>query len=270
MSSRKISSVRRAAFKDRSRRSVPPVRQQNRERKAALERELKLVDQLMTDAQTIRLVEQQSRLPRQPMSVWTDFDHLWDYTELTSSRLPKWEDLTEFMKLFLGFDIGMEFRTGYSFTSHILPTLVTRWKSSTTGLAANIEQKLRRALDGKGIAAIPFCYVIETRTRSGKSVAKPHLHGYCICDDPLDATRFKMALEQAFNPGLRLLGRRHAVEIDPSYDYRGKEFIGRAHWVKYFTKNVDRWDVILGKRRIYISRSLTRMVRNAWGIRRED
>lgn len=224
----------------------------------------------MTDAQTIRLVEQHSSLPRQPMSVWTDFDHLWDYTELTSCRLPKWEDLTEFMKLFLGFDIGMEFRSGYSFTSHILPSLVIRWKSSKTGMVANIEQKLRRALDDEGIAKIPFCYVIETRTRSGKSAAKPHLHGYCICDNPLDATRFKVALEHAFNPRLRLLGNRHAVEVEPSYDRGGKEFVGRAQWVKYFTKNVDRWDAILGKRRLYISRSLIRMIRDAWAIRREE
>lgn len=246
------------------------MRQQNTERKLALERELKLVELLMTDAQTIRLVEQQSNLPRQPMSVWTDFDHLKDFTELDSTRLLKWENLTEFMKLFLGFDIGMEFRIGYSFTSHILPGLVTRWKSSATGLVANIEQKLRRALDDEEIAAIPFCYVIETRTRSGKAVAKPHLHGYCLCDDPLDATRFKMALEHAFNPGLQRIGKRHAVEVEPAYDYGGKEFVGRAHWVKYFTKNVDRWDAILGRRRLYISRSLTRMIRDAWGIRREE
>lgn len=224
----------------------------------------------MTDAQTIRFVELQSHLPRQPMSVWTDFDHLWDFTELTSDRLPKWEKLTEFMKLFLGFDIGMEFRIGYSFTSHILPSLVTRWKSSKTGLVANIEQKLRRALDDAGLAKIPFCYVIETRTRSGKSAAKPHLHGYCICDDPLDATRFKKALEQAFNPGLLGLGKRQAVEVKPSYDLGGKEFVGRAQWVKYFTKNVDRWDAILGKRRLYISRSLLQLIRDAWGIRREE
>ena len=79
-----------------------------------------------------------------------------------------------------------------------------------------------------------------------------------------------MALEQAFNPGLRLLGKRHAVEVDPSYEHRGKEFVGRAQWVKYFTKNVARWDAILGKRRLYISRSLIRMIRDAWSIRREE
>jgi hypothetical protein len=270
MSVRKISAVRRSNFKGRTRRAIPALNQQKRERKLALERELKLVENLMKDAQTRRLVELRSRLPRQPMTVWTDFDQTWDYTELGPDNLPEWEKLTEFMKLFIGFDIGMEFNSGYSFTAHILPSLVTRWSPSKTGLMANIRQNLRREMDKQGIRKLPFCLVVETRTRSGKSRTKPHLHGYCICDDALDATRFKVALEQAFNPGLRLLGRRHPVEVEPSYDHRGKEFIGRAVWVKYFTKNVDRWEAILGRRRVFISRSLVQMIRDAWAIRREE
>lgn len=204
------------------------------------------------------------------MTVWSDFDQLWDYTEVAPYHLPKWENLTEFMKLFIGFDIGMEFNSGYSFTAHILPSLIARWKASKTGLLANIEQRLRRELASADLPKIAFCYVIETRTRSGKSSSKPHLHGYCICEDPMDATRFKIALERAFNPDLRRLGKRHAVLVEPSYDQGGEEFIGRTQWVKYFTKNVDRWDAILGKRRLYMSRSLLQMIRDAWGIRREE
>jgi hypothetical protein len=229
-----------------------------------------MVEKLMMDAQTRRLFEIRARQPRQPMTVWTDFDQTWDYTELGPNNLPEWEKLTEFMKLFIGFDIGMEFNSGYSFTAHILPGLVTRWSSSKTGLMANIRQNLRREMDNQGITKLAFCFVVETRTRSGKSRTKPHLHGYCICDDTLDATRFKVALEQAFNPGLRLLGKRHAVELEPSYDHGGAEFIGRVVWVKYFTKNVDRWEAILGHRRLFISRSLLQMIRDAWGIRREE
>lgn len=224
----------------------------------------------MKDAQTRKVIEGKVGLPRAPMSVWTDSDHSWDYTELAPSRLPHWVDLTEFMKLFIGFDIGMEFNSGYSFTAHILPSLVDRWKSSQTGLMANIEQKLRRSLNKEGLGKSSFCYVVETRTRSGKSSSKPHLHGYCVCDDPVDATRFKVALEQAFNPGLRRLGKRHAILVEPSYDQGGKEFIGRAHWVNYFTKNVERWDTILGKRRLFMSSPLKGMVRDAWAIRREE
>lgn len=270
MSVRKISAVRRLDFKGRPRRSIPPLNQQKRERKLALEGEFKLVEHLMKDAQTRRLVEHRARLPRQPMTVWTDFDQTWDYTELSANDLPQWEEITEFMKLFIGFDIGMEFRSGYSFTAHILPSLLSRWTASKTGLMANIRQKLRREMDKQGIPALPFCLVVETRTRSSKSRNKPHLHGYCICDDAMDSTRLKVALEGAFNPGLKLLGKRHAVEVEPSYDNRGEEFIGRAQWVKYFTKNAGRWDSILGKRRLYISRPLIRMIRNAWAVRCEE
>jgi len=270
LSSHKISAAQRSAFKGRSRRSIPPLNRQKRERKVALAREAAIIQALMKDGQTRRLHESRIGLPRQPMTVWSDFDHLGDYTELAPYHLPKWENLTEFMKLFVGFDIGMEFNSGYSFTAHILPSLVSRWKGSKTGLLANIEQKLRRELASAGLSKIPFCYVIETRSRSGKSSTKPHLHGYCICEDPKDATRFKLALERAFNPDLRLLGKRHAVLVEASYDYGGEEFIGRVQWVNYFTKNVDRWDAILGKRRLYMSRSLLQMVRDAWGVRRED
>jgi hypothetical protein len=204
------------------------------------------------------------------MSVWSDFDHFQDYTELTPDHLPRWESLTEFMKLFIGYDIGMEFSSGYSFTAHILPVLVAKWKSGRSGLGPNIEQTLRRQLDATGLRGVPFCYVIETRSRSGKSATKPHLHGYCLCEDPDEAARFELALEQALHPDVPLLGTRRPVRLEPSYDLGNAEFIGRAHWVKYFTKNVDQWEAILGKRRLYMSRTLLQMVREAWAIRREE
>lgn len=257
------------SYKGRSRRKIPPLRQQNAERKAAIERELKLVDLLMVDAQTIVLVERRSHLSPQPMSVWANYDHLWDYTELTPSRLPPWEALTEFMKLFIGFDVGMEFSSSYSFTSHIAPTLLDRWKVSKRGLVDNIEQNVRRHLERQGIKDIPFCYVIETRSKSGKSQTAPHLHGYCLCDSAIDATRFKVAVEKALNLGLTKKGTRDTVEVKRSYDSK-QEFIGRALWVEYFTKNAGRWNSLLGRRRVYISHSLRRMARDAWAIRREE
>ena len=230
---------------------------------------MKLVETLMSDSQTRRAVQSRVGIPRNPITVWTDFDQTWDYTDLSPDQLPHWENLTEFIKMFIGFDIGMEFRTGYSFTSHILPSFVAKWTASKMGLIDSIEQRLRRELVKDGISKLPFCYVVETKTRSGSSRTRPHIHGYCICDDPLDSTRFAVAMERGFNPGLRLIGKRKAVKVEQSYDHRGEEFIGRDHWVKYFIKNVDRWDVILGKRRLYISRSLVRMIRDAWGIRCE-
>lgn len=234
-----------------------------------MDRELKLVELLMTDAQTIRLVERRSHLPHQPMSVWANYDHLWDYTELVPARLPEWEELTEFMKLFIGFDMGMEFSCGFSFTSLIAPEILDRWKVSKRGLVDNIEQAVRRNLSKQGLKGLPFCYVIETRSRSGKSHTAPHLHGYCLCDSPIDATRFKVALERALNLGLVKRGKRDTVDVEPSYDSK-QEFIGRVVWVRYFTKNASRWNSLLGRRRVYISHSLRRIARDAWGVRREE
>lgn len=173
------------------------------------------------------------------------------------------------MKLFIGFDVGMEFMGGYSFTSLIDPKLSDRWKGSKRGLVDNIEQNVRRSLDRQGLKDIPFCYVVETRTRSGKSYSQPHLHGYCLCETPLDATRFKVALEKGLNIGEPKRGKRDTVEVEASYD-SNEEFCGRAVWVKYFTKNAGRWHPLLGRRRVYISHSLRRMARDAWGIRREE
>jgi hypothetical protein len=269
LSPRKISAVQRAAFKGRPRRAIPPVNRQKRERKAALDQEFELVEKLMHDASIRRAVESFDGLPREPMTVWTDSDHTWVLTELDPKRLPKWEDLTEFMKLFIGFDVGMEFMGGYSFTSLIAPELLDRWKTSRSGLVDNIEQNVRRNLDRQGIKDIPLCYVVETRSRSGKSYTEPHLHGYCLCETPLDATRLKVALEKGLNLGVTKRGTRDTVEVERSYDSK-EEFIGRAVWVKYFTKNAGRWHSLLGRRRVYMSRSLTRLVRDAWGIRREE
>lgn len=269
LSLRKISAVQRAAFPGRTRRSIPPINELKRHRKAALTREFQLVETMMIDASARRAVERFEHLPREPMTVWTDSDQSWPFTKLAPGDLPPWANLTEFMKLFIGFDVGMEFLGCFSFTSLIAPQLVNRWKTSKGGLVDNIEQNVRRNLGKQGIKEIPFCYVIETRARSGKSYSQPHIHGYCLCDTPLDATRLKVALEKGLNLGQLKRGKRDTVEIEPSYD-ANEEFIGRSVWVKYFTKNVGRWHALLGHRRVFMSHSLRRMVRDAWSIKREE
>ena len=126
MSLRKISATRRIDYAGRSRRSVPPVNRLKRERQEALERELKLIAALMRDAKIRRSFEIGAGVPREPMSVWTENDQTAPHTELAPTHLPEWEDITEFMKMFLGFDIGMEFRSAYSFTAHIVPSILDR------------------------------------------------------------------------------------------------------------------------------------------------
>lgn len=207
--------------------------------------------------------------PIEPMSVWQDSDHSSSATELGPNLYPRWEECTEALKMFIAFDVGMELGCGYSFTAHIAPDLVTSWSSGSLSLMGNIEQRLRRRLKAQGLSKLAFCYVVETRTKWGRSRTRPHLHGFLLAETPLDPTRFKVALEQALNPTLLRHGRKGEVEVVPSYDWK-EEFLGRARWVSYFTKNVSIWDQRLGKRRVYMSHELIRLAREAWALRREE
>lgn len=223
----------------------------------------------MGDAMVRRAFEAGSGAPRTPMSVWLDSDQSWFHTQLGPSHLPNWETLTEAMKMFVGFDVGMELGTAYTFSAHIEPALIARWPQSPQGLMSNVEQRLRRALREQGLGDLPFCYIVETRTRSGRSSTRPHLHGYLIADDPVSTTNFKVALERALHPDLKKRGRSRATKIARAFDL-GQEFTGRGRWVSYMIKNIDRWDARLGKRRVFISRSLIDIARLAWKARRSE
>lgn len=268
MSSRKISPRRRSDYK-RPRRSIPPVNQQKRELKAALEQERQLVETLMRDAQVRRSFDRGMGNLREPMSVWADSDHSWAFTELGPKHLPTWEKLTEAMKMFIGFDAAMEFGSCYTFTAHIDPGLIGSWTATTHGFMANVEQRLRRALARQGLRDLPYCYLVETRSRSGRSSTRPHLHGFCVAEHATTATRFKVALEGALHPDLARQGRRRAIQIKAGADWK-EEFVGRGRWVSYMTKNIDRWDARLGKRRVFMSRTFVEIARLAWSVRRED
>lgn len=207
------------------------------------------------------------------MSVWTDSDQSSRHTELCPKHLPKWHKLSESLKMFIAFDLGMEHRVSYSFTAHMDPGLLVSWTAGGSDLMANVEQRLRRALKAQGISSLPFAYVVETRSKRRKSPSRPHLHGLVICEDINDATRFKVALEQALLPLLTWRGRGRAVEVELSFDkevhLRG-EFVGRPIWVGYMIKNAQRYDKRLGKRRVFMSQSLTQLVRESWALRREE
>ena len=203
------------------------------------------------------------------MSVWQDSDHSWNQTELAPNHLPSWESLTELMKMFVAFDLGMEFQECYTFSAHIDPGLVASWVGGSHGLMANVRQRLSRALKQADMKEAAFCYVVETRTRSGRSTTRPHLHGFVIAVDPVLATKFKVTLERALHPSLKRLGRSRAVFMKRGHD-NGVEFMRRGTWVSYMAKNAQRWDERLGKRRVYFSRTFTDLARLAWASRRGE
>lgn len=203
------------------------------------------------------------------MSVWHDSDHSWAHTELAPKHLPTWEYLTEAMKMFVGFDVGMELQQCYTFTAHIAPALMVQWTSMNHGFMKNVQQRLARALKAADLQELPYTYLVESRTRSGRSTTRPHLHGFIIADTPTIATQFQTALEQAFHPDLKRLRRTREIQVKRGYDFDG-EFLGRGRWVSYVTKNADRWDARLGKRRVHFSRAFTDLARLAWDTRRMD
>lgn len=205
----------------------------------------------------------------EPMSVWQDSDHSWVATELGPNHYPRWEECTEAMKMFIAFDAGMEMGIAYSFTAHIDPGLTALWTAGSSSIMSNTEQRLRRRLKAQGLAKLAYCYVVETRTKRGRSRTRPHLHGFLIAESLLDPTRFKVALEQALNPSLTRQGRGREIVIERSYDWK-TQFVGRSRWVSYLTKNVGIWDQRLGKRRVYMSHELIRIAREAWALRREE
>lgn len=267
MSARKISPRRLSDFK-KPRRAKPPINRQKRELKEALERETQLISTLMRDAQIRRAFERGNGMPREPMSVWGDSDQSIEHTELAPKDLPHWDTLTERMKMFLAFDAAMELRACYTFTAHIDDGIIQRWLKGSRGLMVNADQRLKRQLIKQNISGLAFCYMMETRTKSGRSATRPHLHGFLVAETPVCAPLFKVALEQAFHPAMTRSGKkRRSIMVKPGYDYV-EEFIGRERWVFYITKNIDRWDARLGKRRVFISHSMTDLARLAWSARR--
>lgn len=223
----------------------------------------------MRDAEIRTAIANGHGVPIEPMSVWHDSDHSWSLTELAPKHLPEWETVTEAMKMFIAFDVGRELNNCFAFTSHIHHGIRARWDAAGSDYMVNVEQRLRRKLKVLGIADLAYCYVIETRTKSGRSQTRPHLHGFCIVDEPLMATKLHLSLEAAFNPDITKKGRQREIEVKPAYDWNN-EFIGRDRWVSYFIKNVNRWDRRLGKRRVFMSHSMIRLAREAWACRREE
>jgi hypothetical protein len=265
----KISAVRRRDFSC-CRRAIPPLNDLKQERKSVAADERVLMGKLLTDDETRRRIRARYGEVGHPTSVWNDCDQTWDHTNLVSYELPEWRDLSERMKMFLGFDLGMELGWCFSFTANLSPRFLEKWESNGSGFMANIDQRLRRELKKLDLGKLPFCYVVETRTRSGKSRCKPHLHGIAICDDPLKATKLKVALERAFAGDLKRDRQRRAVKVDRGYSCWNLGVEGRVRWVEYITKNVHLYDERLGSRRVYISHSYNALACKAWAIRREE
>lgn len=268
MSVRKISASRLSDYSG-PRRLKPRLNAQKAERLSLFAGEESCLAALFHDDDQRAAISAGLGEPREPMSVWVDSDQSYSETLLQPCELPAWEALTERMKLFVGYDAAMEFGWAYSFTANIAPELVETWRAEGSDFLDCIKLRLYRAMKKKSIVHLPRCFVVEARTKSGKTRNKPHIHGVVMCDNPVDATRFKVALEDAFADHLGSRKRRRAVKVERSYAKRGTA-MGRFQWISYITKNTHLYDARFGKRRVYVSRSFNQIARHAWAVRRDD
>lgn len=132
------------------------------------------------------------------------------------------------------------------------------------------------ALDGQGLTNLEYAFVLESRTRRGSSRTALHLHGFFLAQDPMVATKFKVAMERAI--AVHPQGRAAAgikaksgpeVQVELVYDLPDGNPYGRGRWASYSAKNATRWDARF-RRRIYMSRSATQTTREFWVLVRED
>lgn len=113
-----------------------------------------------------------------------NFDHTSSsLTELNPRELPKWRDVGEYLKFHLLFQVALD-DGGYSFTARVRPDLENKWKAERRDPMDRIYRETRKALEARGLADLEYCYVVETRSRSGNSRTPMHLHGF-MREEPL-------------------------------------------------------------------------------------
>jgi len=268
MSSKKIS-PRRLSDLTGPRRKKPPVRTQAQWLAEAMKREHEVVQTLVNDKVSREDHLQRLGLPVDPMLVWTDFDRTHEFTSTNSNHLPAWKDLTEYMKLQIGFMVALGLG-GYSFSSDIHPAHLAKWVARGS-VTTQILKRLKEEAAKQGLNALSFAYLIETRSRSGKSRSKIHLHGYVVPNTSLDITRFKVATEKAFHHarGAKPL-KSDAWDEKPAYDVDTGDGRGWGRWVSYLAKNVRRYDARIKGRRVYISRAMNQAAQEFWSLLREE
>jgi hypothetical protein len=272
-STKKLTVYRRSQFPG-PRRKKPPVRALNRAIRERVDQEHDLIQTLIRDADVRKmLLVGQSGKP-EPFTVWNDFDHPQDATELSTSDLPRWEDIGEFLKFHLLFQVALD-DGGYSFTVRVRPDLEAKWKRERRDPMERITREARQALEARGLQDLEYCYVVEARTKRG-SRSNLHLHGFLLARDPMVATKFKVAMEKAI--AVHPMGRRAAgiapksgpeVDIERSYDVIDDSKHGRGRWAGYLAKHAHRHDPRF-RRRIFMSRTATQTAREFWALIREE
>ncbi len=252
------------------RRSHPPVRALNWQLKETIQREKALLDAIVHDARFRAAAATGMGVQLDSLGVFLDFDHIPLGTLLSSTHLPAWITLSEYMKAHIGFQLGRCFGC-YSFTVNVHKDLEARWTRDGRDHADRIQRRLRLELDRAGLTDLPYFYILEGRTRHGKSRTGLHLHGYFVTEDPIVAAQLKPIFERALRRDDRrqIVHKRTGIHIEPSYDVVDG-LRGPGRWVSYVTKNAFRPDRRLARRRSFMSQPLTQLAREFWAMISEE
>lgn len=274
-SDKKLTTFRKSQFGG-PRRKKPKVRELNRQVRERISIEHDLVQRLVGDADVRAAVLRGMKRRIKPFTVWTDFDHTSGaLTKINPRELPPWKDVGEYLKFHLLFQVALD-AGGYSFTVRVRPDLEEKWKGEGRNAMDRIRRETRKALEWQGLNNLEYCYVVETRSRSGTSRSRMHLHGFFLAEDAMAATRFKVAMEKAIavHPKGRAAAGTPAksgpeVDVEPVYDVEDNSGHGRGRWASYMAKNATRWDQRF-TRRIYMSQTATQTAREFWSLIREE
>lgn len=246
----------------------------NRAVKSGIEEGHDLIQKVIADADARADLMRACGMAIEPFAVWNDFDHFYTTTNYKPTDLPRWVELNEYIKLHLLFQVALD-GGGHSFTAKVRPDLEARWIADKRDPMDRIKRATAKALQAHGLAELEYCYIVETRTKGGSRTGI-HLHGFLLAQDPLVATRFKVAMEQAI--GAHPKGRAAAgikarsgaaVKVEQAYDVVDGSKWGRGRWPGYLAKQATRWDARF-KRRLFVSRTATQTVRDFWALLREE
>lgn len=274
-STNKLRHFQRSDFRG-PRRGKPGVRALNLAIRDQVDREHELVQLLAADALFRESQLATGRYAPDPLVVWHDFDQFRDHTNISSEHLPAWTKVGEFLKLHLLLRACLIYG-GYSLTARVRPDLQAKWIAEGRLAGDRIHKLIANALSEKKLTCLPLCYVIEGRGRRGRGQTSLHIHGVVQIDNPLDATRLKVALEQALSlhPKGRVAAgvpKKSGVEVllEPIFEGGSPSEGTAGKWAGYFAKNAVRADKRLGSKKTFISQEGRRLARELWSFMRGE
>lgn len=260
----------------RTRHAIPKSKQKNggvRKLKAnleaMLEREQKALNELVR-LRDIRIAYVRGmKLKADPILVAADFDEQVGLLHDTNPKeFPEWDELTDAAKARIGFLLSLAF-DGYSFTANVSKKLEDSWVKKGLNPRDRAIDKINKELRKVGLGNAPFFFAIEGKGRGGRSKKRLHLHGYCLVDTPLEATKFKLALERALYRELNPpRGEGAPVKMTRSYQLND-EPQNATYWVGYSTKNAMLPGPRIEESPLYLNTPLTQCAHIFWDIVRE-